>query len=286
MLLLCLFILTNCSFLSPSFLHKEPYSPITETFSGVLPLDKISEVVKQRAGEIKNLWAEMTVKIKTGSKEGSAYFKATLLFSPPDKARLRGYRQLTSTLFEILAVNESFVFHLNRERELYVGNINEWRKSSFPLSEVDVREVAYLLQPLQIFSDALQGGDYQLESTDKSYYFFNISKLPGSSSFSGKIQILVRKQDLLIQELRIFSKSGSLMALVMYQQYKYFGEGRLLPTKVTIAVNREPMGMTKIQLSNINYKVNETFNPKVFQPPSYEGIKIFPLSELLERSGY
>lgn len=286
MLLVCLFILTNCSFLTSSFLHKEPYSPITESFSGVLTLDKISEVVKQRAGEIKNLWAEMTVKIKSRSKQGSAYFKATLLFSPPDKARLRGHRQLTSTLFEILVVNESFVFHLNRERELYVGNINEWRKSSFPLSEVDVREVAYLLQPLQIFSDALQGRDCQLEGGDKTFYFFNISKLPNSSSFSGKIQMLVRKQDLLIQELKIFSKSGNQTALVLYQQYKYFGEGKLLPTKVTIAVHRKPMGMTKIQLSNINYKVNETFNPKVFQPPSYEGIKIFPLSELLERSGY
>ncbi|MCX7765195.1 MAG: hypothetical protein N2246_00595 [Candidatus Sumerlaeia bacterium] len=284
--LVCLIILTNCSFLSLPLLHKEAYSPITETFSGILPEDKIAEVIKQRAGEVKNLWAEMTVKIKTGSRAGSAYFRATLLFSPPDKARLRGYRQLTSTLFEILVNNEGFVFHLNREKELYVGNIKEWINSSFPLSEVDVREVAYLLQPLQIFSNALQRKDCQLEQTDRNYYFFNIFNLLGSNSFTGKIQMVVRKQDLLIQEIRIYTNSGSQTALVLYQQYRYFSGGTLLPTKVTIMVYKEPMTMTKVQLSHINYKVNEVFSPKVFLPPTYEGIKIYPLSKLMERSGY
>lgn len=272
--------MTGCALPQRFGIIKERYGPFPEELTSPLPPEAMFRVLTERAPEVQNLWAEMKVKIRGKSKKESGYFQATLLYSPPAMARLRGSRTITSTLFELLVVNDRLFFHLKPEKKLYAGNVSEWQNSPLLLPNIDLRDIAYLLQPLQILRSSLQADNYHFDDIDKDFYFITIAKLPHSREFSGRLQLLVRKKDLLIQRIRVYSPEQELKVLVNYEQYAVFGNGTVLPTNVAISLYAEK---SKITLRNIKYKINSQFDKRVFLPPAYKGIKVFPLKELWQK---
>lgn len=277
------FFISSCAFLPGVGLFQKRYSPLPEDLLYPIKPEEMLTILRQRAPEITTLWANAKVKIKGKTKKESGYFRATFLYLPPEKARLRGYRTGLPTLFEILVVNNTLFFHLNQEKRLYIGSIEEWRDSPVIFSDVDLRDVGLLLEPLQIYRSVLEYGEHKIDDTDKRFYTITVPHLPHKYQMaSSPMQLLVRKKDLLVQGIRVYSPEKRLRAEIFYNRYDIFEAGTVLPTKVLLKVyDRE----TKIFLNDIHYKINREFSEKVFEPPSYKGIKRLPLRMLWEEKG-
>ncbi len=271
----------GCSLPARIGIIKEEFSPLPEDLPAPLSPEEMLLVLNDRAPEINTLWAELKVRIKGKTKEESGFFIGTFLYAPPERARLRGYRTGTPTLFEILAVEHNLFFHLNREKELYLGSIEEWNASPVIFSDVDIRDVGLVLEPLQVFRTALKEGTYRLTNTTRQYYMFEVSELPGGRLFSGKLEFIVRKKDLLVREMLVHDTSGKERGSVVYETYDIFNGIYTMPTKVLLNLDRHN---TRILLYNINYKINQPFSEKVFSPPEYRGIELLPLRDLWEKS--
>jgi len=272
-------IIEGCAFPPGAGLFHKRYSPLPTDLPYPIKPEEMLSILSQRAPEIETLWAKAKVRIKAKSRRGSDYFRATFLYQPPDKARLRGYRTGLPTLFEILVVNDTLSFHHNQKKRLYTGTMSEWRHSPVVFSDVDLRDIGMLLEPLQILRSALESDKYRIEDTDRRFYFITVTHLPYKHSNPASMQLLVRKKDLLVQMIRIYTPEKKLRAEIFYNRYGIFDEGTVLPTKVVLKVYEQE---TKILLSDIHYKINRKFSEKVFMPPSYKGIKRLPLRMLWE----
>ena len=276
--LIAMLMPVGCSLRSFRLVSRE-YSPLPQDLSSPLSESDMNLILHDRAPAITTLWSRMKVDIRGKTVDGKQHFLATFLYEPPDKARLRGYRTGLPTLFEILADGNALYFHLNRERELYLGTADEWSGSPVIFSHIDLRDTGYLLQPMQIFRSALEGGEWEIISEKGGHYVILVSRHPEITRFPGTITLIVRKTDLLVREMEISYPGRGVGAKVEYNYYGLFNTRFVLPTDVVIKLQRHD---TLITLRDVEYEINDPFNPKVFEPPIYGGMKQLPLRALWE----
>lgn len=281
-LLLIITILAGCAVPRFPGLWSRPFSPLPGDLTAPLSPEEMLSILKKHAPRIDNLWSEMKIDIRGQTRKERTNCRATFLYTPPNKARLRGYKTgLPTTVFEILAVNEAIFFHLNLDKELYIGTLQEWQNSPIIFSDIDLRDMGYLLMPLQILQSALEQGGYRIDTTNKNFYVVNVLQPDDNIRFAGNFRIFVRKNDLLVESMDILTAAGSMRARIEYGGYDIYPEQTVLPREATILLQRPE---AKIRLRSIKYKVNPPFSTEVFEPPDYRGLQRKPLQDFWEKA--
>ena len=280
-LLLSIIIITGCAVPRVLGLWSRPYSPLPTDLTRPLSPDEMFVILNKRAPDFDNLWSEMKIDIRGQSRKERTNCRATFLYTPPDKARLRGYKTgLPTTIFEILAVNEAVFFHLNLDKELYIGTLQEWHNSPIIFSDIDLRDMGYLLMPLRILRSALEEGRYRIDTSPQNFYVVTTLQPVDNIHFADSLRIFVRKKDLLVQSIDIITHTGQKRAVIQYGGYDIYPEQTVLPREATIILQNPE---TKIMLRSIQYKVNPSFSVEVYEPPDYRGLRRKPLRDFWEK---
>ncbi len=262
-------------------LEGEPYSPVATDLPPQVTPDEMLLILYDRAPEIDNLWSRMKIQIRDKARGDKEYFRGVFLYTPPAKARLRGYKTaIPTTAFEILTVDERIYFHLNMDNELYSGTVDEWRRSPIIFSDIDLRNVGFILMPLQILRTALKNGSYTMAEGNKKFYECIVESDPSLQELAGTVRLLIRKSDLLVRTMEVYAGDNSLQAVVRYDRYDRYGYRALMPTELEIRLTGQK---TLVRIWDPEYKINPDFSRQVFMPPEYPKLKHYPLRKIWEQ---
>ncbi len=297
------FALTSCSLLRP-----KPFSPISSVTRGDLSPAQIHSFLDQRTPQLNSLWAHMKIYLSGHNIKGKKFFEATLLYQIPDKPdtqedswagklRLRGYRTITSTLFECLALPDRVQIYLNKDRELYSGTPQTLRRHPALFFGINPTDIAHALEIERTITNVLQKTRLETEgsATQEGSRALTslrlpvrnrIATLPGHYVFirtltdNAKQVFVMRKTDLLIDRVALYDSNKRLALDITYHQYDLF-DGHLLPTKMTVRFIQSQATMTARVLK---YKINPPLQPAVFRFPPQYSVQEYPLEALLKRT--
>jgi hypothetical protein len=296
-------VLTSCTLLRP-----KPFGPIPQVARGDLSPAQIYSLLDQRTPPLSSLWAHMKIYLSGQNIKGKKFFEATLLYQISDeparqenswagKLRLRGYRTITSTLFECLALPDRIQVYLNKDRELYSGTPQTLRTHPalfFGINPTDIaraleieRTITHVVQEIHPESKSSAGKEQRgTLISPSSPISTRIATLPGHYVFirtrhdNTKQVFVMRKTDLLIDRIALYDSHKRLALEVTYHQYDLF-DGHLLPIKMTVQFIESQVTMTA---KVIQYKVNTPFQPAVFRFALPASVREYPLEALLKRT--
>ena len=283
------FALTSCTLLRP-----KPFGPIPQVARGDLSPAQIYSLLDQRTPPLSSLWAHMKIYLSGQNIKGKKFFEATLLYQLSDepatqenswagKLRLRGYRTITSTLFECLALPDRIQVYLNKDRELYSGTPQTLRTHPALFFGINPTDIARALEIERTITHVVQETHPESEGSTRKEHSgtltsrrapiaTRIATLPGHYVFirtrhdHAKQVFVMRKTDLLIDRVALYDSNKRLTLDITYDQYDLF-DGHLLPTKMTVRFIQSQATMTARVLK---YKINPPLQPAVFRfPPQY-----------------
>jgi hypothetical protein len=295
-------------FSSCAWFRPQPFSPIRSVAPGNLSPKEIYSVLNQRTQPLNALWAHMKIYLSGRNIKGKKFFEATLLYQISDdlssqeeswggKLRIRGYRTITSTLFECLVLPDRVQVYLNKDQELYSGTPQTLLNNPSLFFGINPADIARALEIERTITQVVketrpesQQNARQEESRAQpslaSPISTRIAMLPGHYVFiqtrpnNEKQVFVIRKTDLLIDRVARYDSSNHLALEAVYHQYGLFN-GHLLPTRVTVHFTKSQVSMTA---RIMEYKINPPLQPAVFNfalPPS---VQEYPLEDLFKRT--
>ena len=261
---ICFF--SGCALFSPkSFSPNEKEYPLDLT-----PLE-ILRILEERQGVYTHLWANGGITLSSPKVKGRKFFQATLLYQAPQKLRLRGYRMITSTLFEFIINGDNLALVWNRERKLFRGtrkDLEKYPEATFGMDPLYLPQ-ALLIQ--QEFIRLLRGQRFDKWREGKDDYVF-VTKDGERRAF------LLRKKDLLVREAALYSRDGRLSLRLKFRRYA-FSNGDILPVELEAFFPKT--GLTaRVEINE--YKHPEAFQDSVFDLTPPRDFECHPLEEILE----
>jgi len=238
--------------LKPAFLTRPPAPTI----------EQLRVVLGERARPVRTLWIRGRVSIWQRGLPGRQHFEATILLEPPDRLRLRAYRNATILIFDLLADGEGIRLHDIMEKSYYAADYATLRRS---------RSVWLWISP-PVLSRALLA-DQTVLGDISSAHSVRIRRRWKTSEIrlereTGSERVFFDPRSERIVEIRYKAVSGGRALAIKYGE-SIEAEGFRLPRWIEITYG--PLGL-RLRLDVSQYKVNRAFRPEVFEmrPPPGE----------------
>jgi hypothetical protein len=226
-------------------------------------LAELLDLLQTRAQWQDTLWASGEVILRQSGVKGKAWFNATILYSDPDRVRLRGSRVPVGTLFEVILNGSQAAVHLNRESELYVGTLEDLRRQGGMAGAVSLREMMAAILVNQDLRRRLEeetdGGRWWKSSAEGRDLVVEQRQPDGR-----RISWRLRRRDALVTEIVTRTPEGAEEVRVTYDGYLVDKTAGLLPTGFTISL---AAGVMTVEVNLGEYKGAPTFQPAVWMLP-------------------
>ena len=239
-------------------------------------LDELKAVLDQRTRSHQTMQAVGRIVMEQEGMDGKIWFDANLLHRTPDDIRLRGSRVPVGTIFEVLTLQDSACVYLNREKELFVGTLQELQ---------ELGGVTGLLTPRQMLSALLINHDLKRRLEVRSEWMFGVNEetmllsqeIPGSERV---MSWAIRREDAAVTSVAIQQPNGVPDLIVEYEDYEFIDAGELMPMELTVLL---PQSAAKVSVKLSKYRMDPPLVDAVFQCPDGKAEAIYPLEELANR---
>lgn len=266
--------LSGCAFLGGA----KKFSPIEIKYPEFTQENKTAEKILQNTKdiEVKTIWSYLKINATSPKFKGKKFFYCTLLSEMPNKIRLRGNRIITSTLFEMLIVDDALTLLLNKDNIVYKGSVNDLKEPSdnMDVYNINPMEITRALLARNIIADNLRKAKSTFLPPLKNHY-----RLLAKRDDGGYEVFAVRKSDLLPEEIGVYNKDKEMYLRITFKQFARF-KSELMPSKFVVELLESGI---KADIEAQDYKINPPLQPQVFVIEPEDNTKILPLKKLLEK---
>jgi len=206
--------------------------------------EELMGLLERRAPPHRTLQAQGRVSVEDQVENRRRWFDVNLLYREPDNVRLRGSRVGPGTLFEVLATNEESWFYNNRNRELFVGTVDDLRDHLGLLGSFDLSELMGSLMIAQEARKVIESGtmtDWRVRRNEVEFQETRggLTRHWTVDRHSG----LVRRVEL--------REGPTVVATVEYDRYELIEGPEILPTQLHVTMPREGI-RTRLRVSSYN----------------------------------
>lgn len=216
-------------------------------------LDELYDLLGYRTPEHPLLWSRGTVRIRQQGVKGTMWFDATLIYRDPDAVRLRGSRVGLGTLFEVIVSGDNAWVHLNRDKELYGGTLEELRREGGLLGSFTLRDMIAAVLVNHDLRERLAVPRRWRVSRDAEEMRLVLVREDG-----GRITWHVRRLDGLVREIVLRDRWNREELRVTYRGYQLV-EGEPLPSKLMLSMWE---GEVTVEIDLAEYKLRPDMKPE------------------------
>jgi hypothetical protein len=257
-------LLTACGCARPrAFLPPFRRAPAPTVESLLAPL-------RQRAAPISTLWLRAGVAIRQSGRPGKAIFNATILAQPPDRVRLRAYRNVTILVFDLLADARELRLHDTVEDRYYAADYSRLRQSNSLWAGFSP---SLLIQALAVEQTVLDRAASARSATVFRRWRTLELRLDTAED---RMRVALDSAGRQIVGLAYERAAGGKPVQVRYGEMVEAG-GVRLPRWIEVEIAATG---TRMRLDVSEYKVNQPFDAKVFRLEAPPGRPWLPLENL------
>jgi hypothetical protein len=272
------------------WLGKTPYGPLERIEPPPARLGQALAALEEgeRCAEVSTCLAQGDLTFSAEGMRGKTSVQSNLLYATPDRLRFRASYPLVGLVFEILQTGPAVQIKLNREGRIFRGTARELAEHPELIGGLEPLEVIWaflvgqrLLEAVEEQREAGLEPDAVPFKEDLLVFSRQVPS-PGGSKSESVEEYDIRREDGLIQEVRVYDSSRekrrkrAMPRLTV--RYSGWGlkEGRLYPRKFEIH-SRHPDTRLKIKVDKAQFDL--FLQARVFQMDT-EGFETLPLEEL------
>jgi len=234
---------------------------------------ELSEVLDARAKDHPTFWTRGEVSIRQDGVRGRSWFEATILYREPSDIRLRGARNPIGTLFEVLVSGEKAWLHLNREGELYEGDLAELRRQAGVAGSLSLDQMmAAILVSQEVKRRLADGTPLEVRRTGAELVL--TETLTDGRTWERRVD----RRNALVRGMVLRDDRGREELRIDYRRYEIAPNREPLPTELVLTVWG---GAAEVSVSLAEFKIDPELVDAAFAPPKAKTVR--PLSQVGQR---
>jgi len=233
-------------------------------------VEQLAAPLRERAKRIETLWMRARVSVRQSGRVGRGIFDATVLAQPPAHLRLRAYRSATIPVFDLLADAKGLRFHDTIENRYYAAEYGTLRRANSPWAGLSPSLLFQAVVVEQTILDRVASA----RSTRVRRRWKTIELRLESAD--DQLRVVFDRLGQRVVELTYEPASGEKPTWIRYGEMME-SAGVRLPRRAEIKIG--PSGM-RMRLDISEYKMNQTFVPRVFSLDPPPGQRWLPLEML------
>jgi len=274
--ILVIFLFFSLSLISCG--HKKQFdSPYSENNppQRVEKLQDLDPLLDQWAPDQPLFLARTDVTLHDQIENRKYRFDSTIVFSDPDKMRVRGNHPLIGNLFEIIVDSSKSYIYLSKDRVIYEGTTQQLQQSGGIFSSLSPRELVDSIRVFHGLDSVLDSGDILKTSESKEYLYVV------QEALFQTIVRKIRKTDGLVEEVLLLdpARDNKIVLKVKYWEYEFFGDDdQPFPSDMDISLPEYSINV-RVEVKDIKLDPPERLRDQVVVMPRRIDSR-FPLEAL------